>query len=102
MITGVYCIRNLVTGKRYVGSATRSFAKRWTVHKAVLNKGRHHSKHLQASWNKYGEARFSFEVLERCLPDNCIPREQYWIDSYNSADPNYGYNVSPTAGNTRG
>jgi len=100
--TGVYCIRNLVNGKRYVGSAAKSFQNRWKSHRNSLRRGDHIARHLQAAWNKYGESSFKFEVLERCTPENCIKKEQYWIDSCQAADSEHGYNQSPTAGSILG
>lgn len=63
--TGIYQIRNLVNGKIYIGSAV-NINSRWRTHKANLNLNKHKSKHLQASWNKYGINTFIFKVLEYC------------------------------------
>ena len=62
--TGVYCIRNTTNGKLYVGSAAVSFKARWNSHRNALRRGEHAAKHLQSSWNKYGEDKFEFLVLE--------------------------------------
>lgn len=99
---GVYCIINTVTGKRYIGSASRSIKERWALHRRALRRGDHHSTYLQRSWNKYGEAAFEFVVLEECKVEDCINREQYWIDTYTSYASANGYNVSPTAGSPLG
>lgn len=29
---------------------------------------------------KYGYAKFSLEILEYCKPEDCIKKEQYYID----------------------
>lgn len=102
MNTGVYRIRNTVNGKAYVGSASRSFKERWGSHRRQLRYGTRHSKHLQNAWNKYGESVFEFEVLERCIPSQCVNCEQLWIDNLSSASRKYGYNSSPTAGSNLG
>lgn len=100
--TGIYCIRNLVSGRCYVGSAKR-IDHRWKAHRHLLREGRHHSRSLQRSWNKHGEACFAFEVLEHILDlTQLIVREQFWIDRLHAADPKRGFNVSPTAGNCLG
>jgi group I intron endonuclease len=62
----------------------------------------HHSRHLQAAWNKYGEAEFSFELVATCEPEQLIEQEQFWIDAFQTADGKHGYNVSPTAGSPLG
>jgi group I intron endonuclease len=100
--TGVYEIRNLVNGKKYVGSASTSFNGRWKNHQILLNRGEHHSIHLQNAWTKYGPQSFEFRILVRCDPDQCVKKEQVWIDFYRSYDCRFGYNRSPAAGSTRG
>jgi group I intron endonuclease len=100
--TGVYRIKNLVNGKVYVGSAATSIVGRWKNHRVLLNAGRHHSIHLQRAWNKYGADSFEFKSLERCLPSDCLRREQVWLNFYRSANPKYGYNRSPTARSSLG
>lgn len=97
MSTGVYEIVNAANGKRYVGSAATSFAKRWGVHRARLRKGTHHSRHLQASWNKHGADSFVFTVLLVCKPEQVVMYEQIAIDALKPE-----YNVSPTAGSPLG
>jgi group I intron endonuclease len=59
----IYKITNLVNDKFYVGSTTNKKV-RFRQHRSLLRGNRHHCKHLQASWNKYGEAKFSFDVIE--------------------------------------
>jgi group I intron endonuclease len=100
--TGVYCILNRANGKRYVGSAARSLARRIRGHRDALNGGWHENRHRQAAWNKYGAAAFVFVVLERCSPSRCIEREQHWIDHYDSCNGDRGYNLCPLAGSSLG
>lgn len=94
--SGVYLIRNTSSGKVYVGSAKR-FNFRWNTHRSFLRKGAHHSPHLQAAWNKYGETSFVFERLLVCSPENAVMYEQAMIDGYKAADRRFGYNARPTA-----
>lgn len=100
--TGVYEILNLMNSKRYVGSASKSLSSRLRGHRAKLKAGRSVHKHLQAAWNKYGMTAFRFRVLEMCPPEDCLAREQYYIDLHKSADRKYGYNGRPTAESNRG
>lgn len=79
--SGVYEIRNLVNGKRYVGSAV-NFAHRWGKHQSQLRRGCHHSKHLQASWDKHGKGAFEFRPLIVCARSNLITYEQIAMDYY--------------------
>jgi group I intron endonuclease len=101
LVTGAYCIRNLSNGKVYVGGAYKSFDHRCGLHLRDLRRGKHHNRHLQAAWNKYGESSFVFEILERCSPELVEMVEQWWIDSLKATSEN-GYNLSPTAGSTLG
>jgi group I intron endonuclease len=59
----IYKIINLVNDKFYVGSTTNKKV-RFRQHRKLLRGNRHHCKHLQAAWNKYGEAKFDFLVIE--------------------------------------
>jgi len=96
MNSGVYCIKNQVNGKLYIGS-TIHFIKRQYEHWRALKKNTHHSIYLQRAWNKYGEQSFNFIILEKVTPENCITREQWYLDWY----PNE-YNMSKTAGSCLG
>jgi group I intron endonuclease len=99
----IYCIQNVVTKKVYVGSAIKGLSSRKYLHRRLLKEQRHHSKHLQRAWNKYGEGSFVWFVLEKVADKTKIlQREQFWMDTLRSADSRKGYNVSPTAGNNSG
>lgn len=100
--TGVYAIVNVRNGKRYVGSASRSFAGRREEHWNALCREGHFNRHLQAAWNKYGPAAFVFQILERCRPEQCLEREQVWLDAYRSYEREHGYNSRPCAESNRG
>lgn len=112
---GVYLITNNINNKVYVGQTGRKdgFIGRWKQHIKNLNKNKHHSYHLQQSWNKYGKDNFEFSILEIIdKPENItdikfasnylIPKEQYWMNYYNSSNYDKGYNSSPTAGSNLG
>jgi group I intron endonuclease len=100
--SGIYCIRNIVSGRIYVGSAVKIYA-RWKTHRSALGNNKHHSGKLQGSWNKHGKDAFVFEVLELISDKiDLIVREQYWIDTLNAACPRRGFNVHPTAGSPLG
>jgi group I intron endonuclease len=96
---GVYQIRHLISGKRYIGSAASDggFAKRWNEHRLALSKTKHHSIKLQRAWNKHGAGTFVFEVLLYCDPENCLMYEQLLMNWYKPE-----YNICMTAGNTTG
>ncbi len=93
---GVYEIVNTATGKRYVGS-TVNFRSRWATHKSYLRKGTHHSRKLQHSFSKHGEAAFLFNKLLVCAPEKLLMFEQICLDGLKPE-----YNIAPVAGNQLG
>ena len=100
--SGIYAITNGVNSKVYVGSAV-NIAGRWRAHMSQLRRGTHHSGHLQAAWIKYGEAAFSFSVLEYVTDQSCLLREEdKWIAIFRAADHDKGYNICPKAGSQLG
>ena len=94
---GVYIIKNIINGKFYIGSTSRSFVERYRYHIGYLRKNKHDNPHLQNSWNKHGELNFKFEVLEICPPHTNFIREQYYIDTLKPA-----YNILKNAGTLLG
>jgi hypothetical protein len=53
MISGIYKITNLKTGKVYIGKASR-VSSRLANHKYLLRNNKHVNVYLQRAWNKYG------------------------------------------------
>ncbi len=96
MASGVYEISCTATGKRYIGSA-KSFSHRWKAHRFHLDRGTHHSPHLQAAWNKYGADSFAFRVLIISKPEHAVMYEQAAMDAF---DPEF--NVARIAGSCLG
>lgn len=98
----IYKITNIQTTKVYIGSAV-NFRSRLSTHKTQLKENKHHSIHLQRAWNKYGEYSFTFSLIEFVKDKTkLLEREQFWLDVYQSAHRDYGYNISPTAGSSLG
>ncbi len=95
--SGVYYIRNVITGRVYVGSTISCFRYRWNSHRKELENGVHRNRYLQNSWNKHGPKAFTFEIAEECEPDDCLEREQDHLDSLRYAEVDL-YNICPTAG----
>lgn len=92
----VYMIKNKKNNKMYIGSSI-DCKRRWRQHQWYLRNNQHPNKHLQSSWNKYGEDSFLFLVIEECSDEEQFDREQYYIDKYKPFSPN-GYNISSNAG----
>lgn len=101
-LPGIYVITCLTNGKVYVGQATDKVKGRNGDHRKHLRAGTHGNQYFQRAWNKHGEDKFVFEVLELCEPERCTEREQYWMDRFRSYESKHGYNLSPTAGSNLG
>lgn len=88
----IYKIRNVVNQKFYVGSTTNMY-ERTRNHRTRLRRGRHHSRHLQAAWNKYGEECFVFEVVEEVADVSRLQEvEDRWLAEH--VGKPYCYNKS--------
>ncbi|MDB6104038.1 MAG: hypothetical protein JWO52_4037 [Gammaproteobacteria bacterium] len=100
--SGVYMIRNLVTGKVYVGSAVK-LRKRANEHHSTLVANTHFNRRLQNSWNKHGPDAFEFVVLELVQDLGQLTSvEQRHIDERQSFVNGVGYNLRPKADSNLG
>ena len=92
MSSGIYSIINKENGKLYVG-LTGNIETRRSKHFSLLRHNKHFNRHLQASWNKYGEEAFEFNVLEYCPIDKLSENEDWWINYFDSTNSDNGYNL---------
>ena len=76
---GIYAIIHTPTGRRYVGQSIR-IKTRFREHRKALQTGTHYNVKLQRAWAAYGEAEFTFVVLEECPAAMLTEREQAHID----------------------
>lgn len=98
---GVYQIKNLLDGKVYVGSTSKSFTHRWKQWHQNIKRGKA-NRHLQNAWNKHGAENFEFSILE-IVEDatQVLDREQHWLDHLQSYMPCNGYNFRREARSDR-
>ena len=96
-LKGIYQIKNTITNEIYIGSAASSFTKRWSRHRKDLRFNQHSNTKLQNSYNKYGVNSFEYSILEVCSKEDCIIKEQYYIDTFNP-----GFNILRIAGSALG
>lgn len=92
IISGIYCIENIITHKKYIGQSI-NIKDRWSKHKSELNHQTHDNDYLQKAWNKYGENNFKFYIIERCNIEDLNEKEIYYIEYYNTLNRNHGYNL---------
>lgn len=69
MSAGIYQIKNIVTGAKYIGESV-DLRKRFAEHKHDLEKHSHHCKALQKAWNKTPSICFKFRIKEIFLFTN--------------------------------
>lgn len=93
--SGIYCIQNTINNKVYIGQS-KNIYRRFIHHKSMLNRNLHNNPYLQNAWNKYGEDKFIFEVLEYCDFENLTEKEKYYLSDkkeyYNLKDVFEKYN----------
>lgn len=94
-MTGIYEIRNLVTGQRYVGSSN-AIQKRFVTHRSLLRRRKHPNIYLQRAWDKYGYDRFVFRVLAILEPSEQLFIEQRFLMHMRSMKHVY-YNIARDA-----
>lgn len=92
-VCGVYEIRNIITGDKYIGSSV-DIKHRFTEHRRFLKQNKHHSIILQNSYNKYGLLNYAFSIICKCDPSLRLYLEQCYLDS---VKPYYNVSKSSTA-----
>lgn len=98
MPSGIYAIIHRDSGRWYVGQSV-NVNRRWNEHRSLLIRGEHINRHLQYSWNKYGEDAFDFDILivaPVCTLDDI---EQAYLDDPETSHFNMARDaVSPMRG----
>jgi len=80
--SGIYRLKNLTNGKRYVGSAMDLSNRLLFYYSASkINSALQQGKsYICSAIIKYGLNNFSLEILEYCEPEKLLIREKYYID----------------------
>ena len=87
----IYAIKNVESDKRYIGSTINPKIRK-KQHFSDLRCNRHYNTYLQKSFNKYGENKFEWNVLEEVEDSELADKEMFWINYWSSCDKKYGYN----------
>ena len=93
MDCGIYKIENLSDNKIYIGSSVNINSRKYK-HFWMLRKNIHDNNHLQNSYNKFGEKKFTFTILELCNIEDLIMLENKYINTYKTYNSEFGYNLA--------
>ena len=97
----VYCIKNLINNKVYIGQSSQQTDHRLQEHRSKLRSNVHENIHLQRAWNKYGESNFQIEKLATTNNlDELNKLETRFANQFQSIDRKFGYNMRGTGDNT--
>lgn len=89
----VYCFKNNINEKRYIGTTKRSLAERWRNHLVDVERGSKFRFH--AAIRKHGDESFTGFILEECSSiDEMMTKEKYYIELFHTTDYEMGYNMS--------
>lgn len=99
-ISGIYLITNKIDNKHYVGLSINCL-ERFSKHKSLLRRCKHHNQHLQSAWDKYGEESFVFEILEEHNNEYLHSFENFWCNLLDSHNREFGYNIDLTNPNKK-
>jgi len=94
--TGVYKITNPANDNFYIGSSSVSLGRRFSAHNRLLKLNKNPCVFLQNAYNAR-TTDFVFEIVEVCERDQCIDREQYYLDILNPR-----YNICKNARSSLG
>ena len=90
---GIYKWTNLINNKVYIGKSV-NIPKRLREYKYQVEKN--NQRPIIRALQKYGFQNFKFEIIENCdylSDEKLLEREQYWMNYYNSQNPQFGYNI---------
>ena len=98
---GIFQVKNTANGKVLLGSSL-NLDGALNGHRFMLRTGSHRNKALQEDWNKYGEDKFVFEILETVrakddpnfnLSDELTLLEMIWLEKLEPVGEK-GYNLN--------
>ena len=90
--SGVYKIQSILNPEKFYIGSSQNIGRRFTEHKHHLLRNTHYNIKLQRYVNKHGIENLVFLIIEPCLPDFLLIREQFYIDTLNPF-----FNINPNA-----
>lgn len=89
----IYMHKNKINNKVYIGQTIQKPEDRWKNGKGYKN-----NYYFYNAIQKYGWDNFEHLILEQSdkwTQEECNDKEKYYIQLYNAADKNCGYNINP-------
>ena len=81
--TGIYLIKNLVSGNCYVGQAKNITSRiRQHLGSTYSESKKDYNTPLHAAFRKYGLDNFELEILQKCDYSELNSLEEYWVSKY--------------------
>jgi group I intron endonuclease len=77
-LVGIYKIK--INDKEYIGSSS-NIKHRLKHHLWSMKNKKHHNRTMQNLYNKYGDSKIYFEIVEECDIEILIERESYYINT---------------------
>ena len=101
----IYCIENLINGKKYIGQTIRTIKQRWKQHVYTSRSSNSNKYPIHLAINKYGEKNFNIYLLYQCsfnilddLNEALNRKEIFYIEQYDTRNKKYGYNLAVGGG----
>lgn len=95
----IYCIRNKINNKKYIGQTALNINKRLNIHEYQLINNKHYNKNLQDDFNKYSMDNFEFIILDeftfydkKLLKKVLLDMEKFYINLWDTENETKGYN----------
>lgn len=88
----IYSLLNTKTNKAYIGQC-QNLKERKRKHFEALRRGDHFNRHLQFSYNQYGEEVFTFIPLIECDEEKVDQYEDLFIKFFDTKNDKHGYNI---------
>lgn len=88
----IYCIKNNINGKCYVGKTLKSPNERFSEHLYDAYKPTEENRPLYRAIKKYGKNNFSLQTLEECTDELASEREIWYIKKLKTYA--HGYNAT--------
>lgn len=90
----IYCATNKINNKKYIGQTINTLEERIRGHLTFAKLNKEGCRLFWRAIRKYGEEAFEWIILfEAKNTDELNYMESYYIEKYDTTNPNKGYNL---------